>query len=96
MLDEAVFGKLLHASRIVPLNVANPHGPLGLEHLAAAVALARGENLPQRIERPISLSVEVWAKLDNLAHAQTLRSENRSCASEVAAVLLEQLVSGQP
>lgn len=28
----------LHARRVVPLAVENPHGPLGLEHLAAAIA----------------------------------------------------------
>jgi hypothetical protein len=28
----------LRASRVVPLRVDKPHGPLGLEHLAATVA----------------------------------------------------------
>jgi hypothetical protein len=96
MLDEAEIGRLLHASRILPLDVANPHGPLGLEQLAGAVARARREGLPQRVERPISLSVETWTKLDNLAHAQALRADKPTSASEVAAALLEHLVSAQP
>jgi hypothetical protein len=33
-----VIRRALHASRVVSLEVANPHGPLGLEQLAAAVA----------------------------------------------------------
>ncbi len=95
MLDEAEIQRLLHASRVVPLDVANPHGPLGLEQLAGAVALARGESLPQRVERPISLSVEAWAKLNDLAHTKALQAERPTSASEVAAELLEQLVSAQ-
>lgn len=96
MLDEAEIGRLLHASRIIPLDVGNPHGPLGLEQLAGAVARARGEGLPQRVERPISLSVEAWAKLNDLAHAQALRADKPTSASEVAAALLEQFVASQP
>ena len=96
MLDETEIGRLLHASRIIPLGVANPHGLLGLEQLAGAVAHARGESPPRRVERPISLSVEAWAKLNNLAHAQAFRSDKPTSASEVAAALLEQLVSAQP
>ena len=30
--------KALHASRMIPLMLKNPHGPLGLEHLAETVA----------------------------------------------------------
>jgi hypothetical protein len=58
MLDEAEIARLLHVSRVVPLDVPSAHGPLGLEQLAGAATLARGEHLPQRIERPISLSIE--------------------------------------
>ncbi len=37
LTEEAIRGGL-HASRVVPLAVANPHGPLGLGQLAAAFA----------------------------------------------------------
>lgn len=94
MLDEAEIAKTLHASRVVPLNVPNPHGPLGLEQLAHAVAHLRGQGEPHRVERPISLSVEAWSKLNDLAHAQALRADRPTSASEVAAALLEQLVAG--
>ena len=54
MLSEADIQRALHAARVVPLDVANPNGPLGLEWLAGAVAQARGEEIPQRVRRPIA------------------------------------------
>ena len=38
MLTEEQIRQSLHESRVIPLGVASPHGPLGLEQLAAAVA----------------------------------------------------------
>jgi hypothetical protein len=38
MLSEEQIRQALHANRVVPLAVAKPHGPLGLEQLAAAVS----------------------------------------------------------
>jgi hypothetical protein len=38
MLDEKEIQRALRASRVVPLSVPNPHGPLGLEQLARVVA----------------------------------------------------------
>jgi len=38
MLTEKDIQEALHARRVVPLAVLNPHGPLGLEQVAAAVA----------------------------------------------------------
>jgi hypothetical protein len=37
MLSEEQIRQALHASRVVPLAVIKPHGPLSLEQLAAAV-----------------------------------------------------------
>lgn len=50
MLSEDAIRRPLHTSRSVPLEVPNPHGPLGLEMLAAAVAAHRQaiETLPKR------------------------------------------------
>ena len=45
MLTEQEYQEALHASRVVPLSVPNPHGPLGLDHLAAAVAQIAGSPL---------------------------------------------------
>ena len=59
MLDEEAIRRALHAERVVPLGVANPHGPLGLEQLAAAVAAHReaAQGYPQsdRLRRPIDI-----------------------------------------
>jgi hypothetical protein len=94
MLNEAEIQQALHASRVVPLEIANPHGPLGLEQLAAAVASARGEQPPQRVQRPISLTVGTWTKLTQLAQTTAASSATPTSASDVAAALLERLVSG--
>lgn len=48
MLNEAEIQQALHAARVVPLDVGNPHGPLGLEQLAGAVAGARRNTAPAR------------------------------------------------
>jgi hypothetical protein len=38
MLSKEDLRQSLHASRVVPLSVEKPHGPLGLEQLAAVVS----------------------------------------------------------
>jgi hypothetical protein len=62
MLSEEEIRQAVHASRVVPLAVAKPHGPLGLEQLAAAVARvnpALGSDSPP-VRRPIALDHEMW------------------------------------
>lgn len=93
MLSEAEIQRTLHAARVVPLDVANPHGPLGLEQLAGAVALARGEKLPERVQRPIALRVETWVKLNDLAQSAAFGPISTTNPSDLAAALLEQLVA---
>ena len=53
MLTETDIQQALHARRVVPLAVPNPHGPLGLEQVAAASAeYVRREEVPaERIAR---------------------------------------------
>ncbi|HTU93747.1 MAG TPA: hypothetical protein VMF69_26945 [Gemmataceae bacterium] len=67
MRTEEEIRRSLHASRVVPLAVANPHGPLGLEQLAAAVAAQRentqNHRSTDRVRRPIELRVQTWEKL---------------------------------
>jgi hypothetical protein len=63
MLDENEIRRALRAGRVVPLHVPNPHGPLGLEQLSAAVARAGGAD---REELPIPLRMRrarSWSSL---------------------------------
>jgi hypothetical protein len=100
MLTEQEIQQALHASRVVPLNVPSPHGPLGLEHLAGVVARLNawpGASPDEpRIRRPIALSVETWEKLDQLARAAARTSSHPRTASEMASAILEQLVATPP
>ncbi|MFL5342862.1 MAG: hypothetical protein ACJ8F7_22235 [Gemmataceae bacterium] len=87
--------KALHASRVVSLNLANPHGPLGLDQLAAVGAQVRGEDRSQRVQRPIALRAETWEKLDHLAQTASRAGSKPSSAGEIASALLEQLVAAE-
>jgi hypothetical protein len=54
MLSEEQIRQALHASRVVPLAIATPHGPFGLEQFAAAVsrvnpALGSGDSRVRRL-----------------------------------------------
>lgn len=100
MLSEQQVRDALHAGRVVPLPVPNPHGPLGLEQLVEAVARMRHTPAPTaaadpapKVQRPLSLPPETWAKLDGLARAATRPGSPPLSASEVAAALIEQLVT---
>src|SRR5215469_15409601 len=68
MLNEEQIRQALHAHRVLPLGVANPHGPLGLEQVAEAVSRLHQCNAgTSRVERPIALPLATWRKLDELA-----------------------------
>lgn len=96
MLTEEAIRQALHASRVVPLGVANPHGPLGLEQLAAAVAVHReaAQIHPpsDRVRRPIELPVQTWEKLHALAAATSRAGTSPVSAGELAAAIIEQYV----
>jgi hypothetical protein len=94
MLTEEQIKKALHADRVVPVNVANPHGPLGLEHLAASVALLR-RSQAGAMERLVALPAETWQRLDDLAREASQSRPQPVTASDVAAVILEQAVTGR-
>jgi hypothetical protein len=67
MLSEEQIRQALHVSCVVPLAVVRPHGPLGLEQLAAAVYRvnpALGSGYP-RVRRPIALDHETWENYRN-------------------------------
>lgn len=94
MLTEADIQNALHASRVVPLKVSKPHGPLGLEQLAGAVARIANSpvTLPEegRIRRPISLSVQAWEKLEQLATTTAQTSSQPVTASDIVTAIVEQ------
>ena len=94
MLNEAQIAQALHASRVVALPPMNPHGPLGLEHLAEIVGqhLCKDRELAERVKRPIALPAETWEKLDALARAASASNAPPLSASVLAAALLEQAV----
>jgi hypothetical protein len=92
MLTEDQIRIALHASRVVALPPTNPHGPLGLEHLAATVRHMSAEEQPaeRRISRPIALPVETWQKLDNLARELGEKHAQHVTPSELATALVIQ------
>lgn len=96
MLTEDAIRRALHASRVIPLAVTNPHGPLGLEQLAAAVAAHRegagAHPQPDRVRRPIELPVQTWEKLRALAAATSRAGMPPVSTGELAAAIIEQYV----
>jgi hypothetical protein len=95
MLLEKEIQQALHANRIIPFAVARPHGPLGLEQLAAALSRvnsALGSDSP-RVRRPIVVDHETWEKLDQLAETAAQTTSRHVTASQVAAAIIEQFVA---
>jgi len=96
MLSEEQIKQALHADRILPLGVVNPHGPLGLEQLAETVSgLSRPQPGTSRVERPIALPVATWRKLDELARNASQAHPRAVTASDVAVAILEHAVNGK-
>jgi hypothetical protein len=62
MLSAEQIRQALRASRVVPLAVPKPHGPLGLEQLAAAVSRINPALRPRdaRMRPPIALDQATW------------------------------------
>jgi hypothetical protein len=98
MLSEEQIRQALHASRVVPLAVAKPHGPLGLDQLAASAsrinpALGPGD---ERVRRPIALDQATWERLDQLAETAVETTSQHVTTSQVAAAIIEQYVAALP
>lgn len=95
MLNEHQIAQALHASRIVSLPTLNPHGPLGLEHLAEVVSqlTSNGPQQADLVRRPIALPADTWQKLDRLARSVSPANAPPLTASALAAALLEQAVT---
>lgn len=95
MLSEEQIRQALHANRVVPLAVTKPHGPLGLEQLAAAVSrvnpgLGSGDT---RVSRPIALEHTTWEILAQLAETAAQTTSQHITASQVAVIIIEQFVA---
>lgn len=97
MLTEEEIRQALHADRVVALPGINPHGPLGLEHLAEMVAQLPNSPLSSqagnRVRRPLELSLATWEKLGRLADQAGQATAHRFTASDLAAAILEQYVT---
>ena len=93
MLSRDEIQSALGASRAISVNVSNPHGPLGLEQLAAAVQQLVHQCPPEhQIQRSISLPLETWERLDDLAKKLTQSASRPVTASEVATSLVMQAI----
>jgi hypothetical protein len=97
MLSEEEIRKALHASRVVPISIPNPHGPLGLEHVALLVAELQAGNRKQenKVVRPLEVPLETWLKLEQLAEAATKSAARPVSVSEVAVAILKNYVANQ-
>jgi hypothetical protein len=93
MLSQQEIQQALRASRVVPLGVTNPHGPLGLEQLAAEVnQLTRTD----REELVIPLRRETREKLEQLAQAEGQTAAGPITAADLAAAVVERFVASLP
>ncbi len=99
MLSREEIQAALHASRVVRVPVRMPHGPFGLEQLAEAVSqlTAQRPSRIQAVQRPLTLPVETWLKLDTLARELARRSSKAVTPSDVATSLVIQgIEAAQP
>src|SRR5262245_66032961 len=92
MLSEQDIRDALHAARVVPLTTANPHGPLGLEQLAAEVAAIRGETRFPAVVVP--LSPETWDKLQRLAETERQNRAEPVTTAEIIRGIVERYLDG--
>jgi hypothetical protein len=90
MLTDREIQQALRASRVVPVGTPNPHGPLGLQQLAAEVADIRQATVT------IPLRAETWARLRHQAEVESRSAARPVTVAEVAAAIVERFVSSQP
>ena len=98
MLSEQQIQNALHASRVVPVSVANPHGPLGLEHVAQIVAEIQGhdDSREEKRVRTLDAPLDTWLRLKQIAEAVTKTEARPVSVSEVAAAILHRYVATHP
>lgn len=100
MLNEKEIQQILHATRVIPLGVNNPHGPVGLEHLAEALARIPdspiSESAQVGVRRLIQFNLNTWEKLEAIAQSGLSGAGKPVTASDVAAAIVEQAVASTP
>jgi len=86
MSSEEQIRQVLHASRVLSLTVANPHGPLGLERLSAAVSRINPALRPDdaRVRQAITLDQATWVKLHRLAGTTTQTTSQHVTAKQIS------------
>jgi len=91
MLTREEIKHLLHASRVVPLQTTDVHGPLGLEHLAREVAEIMRMPSPEAPTeaRQVELPKTTWAKLAAVAEKSQQMQARPITAETVAAAIIE-------
>ena len=94
MLSENEIQQALHASRVVALHTANPHGPLGLEQLAAEVGVIRGERRFQSVVVP--LAPETWDKLQRLAASARQSNTKLITSADLVREIVERYLASVP
>jgi hypothetical protein len=92
MLTEKEIQKALHANRVVTLPTTNPHGPLGLEHLAHIVTQIQASSTM----RPVEVPLETWLKLEHLAEVAAKTAARPVSVSELATAILQNFVATNP
>jgi hypothetical protein len=77
--------------------VSNPHGPLGLEHLAACLQgiVPAAQEDGTHVRRPITLPLETWQKLIAMAHELEERESRPVAPSDLAAALVVQAMESR-
>jgi hypothetical protein len=94
MMSENEIQKALKAARVVPLSTTNPHGPLGLEKLAAEVAAIRGEQRFPAVVVP--LAPETWDRLQRLALAERGTRPEPVTTADLVRGIVEQYLAKLP
>ena len=98
MLTREEIKEILHASRVIRVNTADVHGPLGLEHLAREVSqimcTAASGNATEA--RQIQLAKTTWEKLAVLAEKSGQGESQHVTAETLAAAIIEQAIANGP
>ncbi len=84
MLSEQEIKRALRASRVAPMAVPNPHGPLGWQHLAQTIACHLNRESGERtVVQSLEIPAETWEKLQKLADEATRSTAHPVGVSEL-------------
>jgi hypothetical protein len=97
MLSEQEIKQALRASRVAPMSVPNPHGPLGWEHLAHELSHFLARSGPGiKVVKSLEVPEETWHKLQQLADEAARKEARPVSVSALAVAILQHYVTGQP